>query len=281
MGNREATPYQRVVGALKARGSRRSGSNWQCPAHDDREPSLSVNEGKTADGLPTVLINCFAGCNTIGEVLPALDLDARDLFVEQLQPVLFNAERFSPVRRAGWLALPPSPGRDFGLATTFGRFVREDGTRGYAWSRHGIIAIVHDRKARAAFITASKMSPGQYRWLVRRWKALGMAHRCDQNLLCLFIKPETRCPHCGQSVSEDTNVDAQSVSEDTNLSDEALVRTPTSRHEPVPTKTGSHKRLGKEPSPDLGMRKAKDASTYDGVKALQYLAEDERRRGGK
>jgi hypothetical protein len=48
-----------------------------CPAHEDHEPSLSVNEGD--DGR--ALIKCFAGC-TNPEVVAALDLDMSDLFVQ-------------------------------------------------------------------------------------------------------------------------------------------------------------------------------------------------------
>lgn len=42
------------------RGVRRMGSGWlaRCPAHDDREPSLSVGEGHGG----RLLLHCFAGC---------------------------------------------------------------------------------------------------------------------------------------------------------------------------------------------------------------------------
>ena len=56
---------------------RESGGSWQalCPAHDDREPSLSVSEGDEGK----VLLKCFAGCET-EEIVDALDLKMRDLF---------------------------------------------------------------------------------------------------------------------------------------------------------------------------------------------------------
>ncbi len=40
-------------------GGRKSGSDWmaRCPAHDDRNPSLSISE---RDGR--VLVHCHAGC---------------------------------------------------------------------------------------------------------------------------------------------------------------------------------------------------------------------------
>jgi putative DNA primase/helicase len=44
----------------RALGGRRNGRGWMacCPAHDDRDPSLSIADG--ADGR--VLMTCFAGC---------------------------------------------------------------------------------------------------------------------------------------------------------------------------------------------------------------------------
>jgi hypothetical protein len=61
---------QTLVRALKAR---RTGANWmaRCPAHDDRNPSLSISEegGK-------VLLHCFAGCaqRSVIDALMAVDL---------------------------------------------------------------------------------------------------------------------------------------------------------------------------------------------------------------
>ena len=57
---------------------RRTGSGrWvaRCPAHEDRDPSLSVRE--CDDG--TVLIKCFAGCGA-AEVVEAAGLGLSDLF---------------------------------------------------------------------------------------------------------------------------------------------------------------------------------------------------------
>jgi putative DNA primase/helicase len=69
----------KVVGALDSRGCRprSSGDGWKahCPAHDDREPSLSVGEGK--DGR--ALVHCYAGCSHTA-IARALGLEERDLF---------------------------------------------------------------------------------------------------------------------------------------------------------------------------------------------------------
>ncbi|QXD15810.1 hypothetical protein GQ464_002355 [Rhodocaloribacter litoris] len=60
-------------------GVRPSGSGYaaRCPAHEDREPSLSVSEGE--DGR--VLIHCHAGCSTEA-VVQALGLRLADLMPE-------------------------------------------------------------------------------------------------------------------------------------------------------------------------------------------------------
>jgi hypothetical protein len=47
----------------------------RCPAHDDRNPSLSIRE--TNDG--TVLLKCWSGC-TAAEIVAAVGLDLSDLF---------------------------------------------------------------------------------------------------------------------------------------------------------------------------------------------------------
>jgi putative DNA primase/helicase len=58
---------------------RRDGVGWKalCPAHADKNPSLSVRK---ADGK--TLIHCHAGCPT-GVVLAALGIEARDLFEDE------------------------------------------------------------------------------------------------------------------------------------------------------------------------------------------------------
>jgi len=69
------TPVERFVARLgKVKG--RNGS-WtaQCPAHDDKSPSLTVREGR--DGR--VLVHCFGGC-PVHEVVGAMGMDLNDLF---------------------------------------------------------------------------------------------------------------------------------------------------------------------------------------------------------
>lgn len=70
-------------------GVRRSGSGWsaRCPAHDDRQASLSVSRGD--DGR--WLLKCHAGC-AFGSIIDSLGVEARDLFPS-------NGHRDRPQRR--------------------------------------------------------------------------------------------------------------------------------------------------------------------------------------
>src|SRR5919112_3748992 len=73
-GARGMMPVNLVLERLE--GVRQRGEDYQalCPAHEDREPSLSVAEGE--DGR--ALLKCFAGCET-EDVVDALGLEMRDL----------------------------------------------------------------------------------------------------------------------------------------------------------------------------------------------------------
>lgn len=70
-----STPAETLLGRLE--GVRRAGHGFvaRCPAHEDRQASLSVAEGD--DGR--VLLNCFAGCDT-DAICAALGLTLADLF---------------------------------------------------------------------------------------------------------------------------------------------------------------------------------------------------------
>ena len=66
--------FDRFTEVLEAHDCRQ-GRGWLCPAHDDRNASLSVAEGD--DGR--VLVKCFAGCS-VEEIVAELGLEMRDLF---------------------------------------------------------------------------------------------------------------------------------------------------------------------------------------------------------
>ncbi|MCX4908061.1 AAA family ATPase [Streptomyces sp. NBC_00878] len=72
------TAFSRVTDALQQHGCAVRGSSAQCPAHEDRAPSLSI--GKRRDGNGVVL-NCHAGCAP-EEIVDALGFTMQDLFDE-------------------------------------------------------------------------------------------------------------------------------------------------------------------------------------------------------
>ncbi len=79
-----STPYdpvEAVVAALRDAGChvQKAGRGYtaQCPAHDDRDPSLSVSRG--TKGEPKAVVFCHAGCGT-GDILEALHMEPAALF---------------------------------------------------------------------------------------------------------------------------------------------------------------------------------------------------------
>jgi 5S rRNA maturation endonuclease (ribonuclease M5) len=129
------TPVELVLERLER--VKRSGTGWtaRCPAHEDRNPSLSIAEGE--DGR--VLVKCHAGCETEA-VLSELGLELRDLFpekpsengsrriianypyVDEQGQLLFEAVRFEP--------------KDF-------RQRRPDGQGGWIWNLQGVRRVLY------------------------------------------------------------------------------------------------------------------------------------------
>jgi CHC2 zinc finger len=63
----------------RLQGVRRNGKGWMagCPAHQDRNPSLSI---RNENGK--ILLHCFGGCS-IEAVCAALEIKVRDLFASR------------------------------------------------------------------------------------------------------------------------------------------------------------------------------------------------------
>ncbi|KAF0968363.1 MULTISPECIES: AAA family ATPase [Gordonia] len=81
-----SSAYERVIDALRANGSRvedrgRNDAMAQCPAHDDRNPSLRVSVGRAGD---RAVIHCFAGCAR-AEVVEALGMNMHDLYDDDVE----------------------------------------------------------------------------------------------------------------------------------------------------------------------------------------------------
>ncbi|MGI6035704.1 MAG: AAA family ATPase [Limnochordia bacterium] len=134
------TPLENVLSRLK--GVKEVGKGWQalCPAHNDKRPSLKIDEGD--DGR--VLLKCWAGCEA-ASVVSAIGLAMADLFPErngrrptaqygQHQPeavydyhdengkLLFQVVRF--------------PGKQF-------RQRRPDGAGGWEWNLKGVRRVLY------------------------------------------------------------------------------------------------------------------------------------------
>lgn len=77
----DTTAIGRVLAKLT--GVKRAGRGWmaQCPAHDDRQASLSISEGR--DGR--TLLKCHAGCET-ATICARADIAMVDLFADAPQP---------------------------------------------------------------------------------------------------------------------------------------------------------------------------------------------------
>lgn len=88
------TAHERLIDALRNHGSRVDDRNSpkiiaQCPGHDDRNPSLSIEPRRDNKG---VVLYCHAGCDT-SVVLQALGWTASDLFDDDAARAVFSPRR--------------------------------------------------------------------------------------------------------------------------------------------------------------------------------------------
>jgi len=97
-------PLERMLHALEGHGCRpkKIANGWmaRCPAHDDRNASLSIGEGD--DGR--VLVKCFAGCSA-EQVVAALGLTMADLWPDDgngrgVKPPRPNGQGFATAKEA-------------------------------------------------------------------------------------------------------------------------------------------------------------------------------------
>lgn len=78
MASRDGDAFERVEQALRRAGSKRNAAgDWTCPAHADRNPSLSLNRGDCG-----AVLHCHAGCDK-SAVVAALGITLHDLFDDQ------------------------------------------------------------------------------------------------------------------------------------------------------------------------------------------------------
>ena len=75
-------PLHRLIARLEELGYRGRGANWQCPAHDDEHPSLSI--APADETTVSCCSHCHAGCRT-ETILAALAWTWADLFPPEKQ----------------------------------------------------------------------------------------------------------------------------------------------------------------------------------------------------
>jgi hypothetical protein len=180
---RDDPEYERVIAALNAAGSRRHGNNWQCQAHDDRVPSLSVN--LAADGSGWVLMHCHAGC-TPAETTAAIGLTVADLFPNgHRQLELFPKSNYSPVGLDILLKLPRGAERSFIVTSALGRFVPISGGRERVYSQRHIAAVIVETEHRRAAINELGISRTAFSNDTIKWQEWQVAHKCSTRVLTM------------------------------------------------------------------------------------------------
>ena len=116
------TPAELLLSKLP--DAKRNGKEWQarCPAHDDRQPSLSIAEGDNGGAV----VNCHAGCTTEA-VISAVGLTMADLMPRT------NTHTAEPVRNAK----SSNPAEVFASAReAVAALERRHGRRSADWTYH-------------------------------------------------------------------------------------------------------------------------------------------------
>lgn len=127
------TPHDRIRRALEDHGCNPRNGNAKCPAHPDKDPSLSYAEGREGNAL----VHCHAGC-TPQAIVEALGLRIVDLFPErerQHQAGRIDAvyPYYDPDGELVYEVVRIEP-------KTF-RQRRPDGLGGYHWNLQGVTRI--------------------------------------------------------------------------------------------------------------------------------------------
>lgn len=125
------TPRERFIDALKAHGCKGSGSSWECPAHEDNSPSLSVGEGE--DGR--LLLNCHADC-PIERIVEAVDLRVADLFPAKVERSILETYPYTDEDGKLLYEVVRYVPKDF-------RQRRPDGQGGWEWNLKGVQRVLY------------------------------------------------------------------------------------------------------------------------------------------
>lgn len=98
----DISPIEKIL--MRCDGVRKSGKGYscRCPAHDDKNASLSITEADNGN----CLIYCFAGCSALS-IVQALGLELADLYPRRITENMTShekAERRLAAKQARWSA---------------------------------------------------------------------------------------------------------------------------------------------------------------------------------
>ena len=135
---------QRVLDRLEAldcrpRGNPEKGWDARCPAHEDRNPSLKLDQGHEG----TALVYCHRGC-TLDMIASALQIDVRELFEPEDQPIAKRevVKRYDYHNASGKLLFQVERTMPKGF-----RQRRPDGNGGWIYDRKGIPPVLYNLPA--------------------------------------------------------------------------------------------------------------------------------------
>ena len=124
----------RVLESVLSRlqGVRRNGHGWtaRCPAHEDRNPSLSIHE---RDGK--ILLHCHAGC-AVEAICAAASIGIRELFPDTPGPRISATYDYRDVNGELLFQVVRYEPKDF-------RQRRPDGKSGWSWNLNGTRRILY------------------------------------------------------------------------------------------------------------------------------------------
>lgn len=162
-------PVQRLLAALRDHGHepRKAGDGWtcRCPAHEDTNPSLTIDIGK--DG--GVLWHCHAGCDQPA-VIAALGLTFRDLMPDSSQRRIARGTK--PRLRAKQAKLVPKkdqdkPGPAPNVMTTLDAAVAELDRR---YGRHSKTWIYLNEASEPVGVTYRRNKPDGGKTIRHAWR---------------------------------------------------------------------------------------------------------------
>ncbi|NQT73577.1 MAG: hypothetical protein HQ553_12545 [Chloroflexi bacterium] len=113
----------------KIKGIKQNGAGWKgrCPAHEDKNPSLSITEGEKG-----VVLKCHAGCDSEA-IVAAWGLEMKDLFFGNGQSAQQIQIEKTETKRTTWEIIDS----DGTVVAEHIRIDYSDGSKSFIWRRDG------------------------------------------------------------------------------------------------------------------------------------------------